>query len=278
MPLIDAIEKSGLSPEEFVSLNQKRLGVYFRNKEGRVVGGIIVKEHAGYYEISYAATEHYDKTRPNETFRELQFYLMGQMIKESIKKEFKEMSYGVDTNFYGHHLDTGLMDKKIQSLFRPKASGTDELMKVIDFSIFKMPLFFYSYGSNREIESNVILSEGAAQQDLAPFNKMEKLGKLNVFILEKGEIKPINKEKLPAIEKDSAMLTKGGIDFEMDEMDLDIRSNGEDLKFNMPKDQMEQLRNAAGFLPVIINIQPLENLPMFLGILEQPNQKMASST
>ncbi|HPN88711.1 MAG TPA: hypothetical protein PLH56_05185 [Candidatus Omnitrophota bacterium] len=40
---------------------------------------------------------------------------------------------------------------------------------------------------------------------------------------------------------------------------------------------MEQLKNADGFMPVIIHIQPLQNLPMFLGITENPHQKMVSA-
>jgi hypothetical protein len=42
---------------------------------------------------------------------------------------------------------------------------------------------------------------------------------------------------------------------------------------------LEQLRNAPGFVPVIINIQPLKSLPEFLGLNQpQVSTQLESST
>ncbi len=52
-------------------------------------------------------------------------------------------------------------------------------------------------------------------------------------------------------------------------------SNG--INFTMSKEQgllLEQLKNAPGFVPVIINIQPLKSLPEFLGLNQEPADKL----
>jgi len=67
----------------------------------------------------------------------------------------------------------------------------------------------------------------------------------------------------------------GGIDFNSDKMNLqvkmDSRLRGNDnsgIKFHIDHAPLEQLQNAPGFTPVIINIQPMTDLKMFLGLSE----------
>jgi len=70
---------------------------------------------------------------------------------------------------------------------------------------------------------------------------------------------------------DEAMLgveRKGGIDFNIDRMDLQVKNENGEIKFNLNPAQLEQLRQAPGFKPVILGIEPLESLPRFLGISE----------
>jgi serine/threonine protein phosphatase PrpC len=63
---------------------------------------------------------------------------------------------------------------------------------------------------------------------------------------------------------------EGGIDFKSDRMDvLDVQNEGEGIKFNLSPAQLKQFENVPGFTPVIINIQPVKDLPLFLG-LEKP--------
>ena len=59
---------------------------------------------------------------------------------------------------------------------------------------------------------------------------------------------------------------KGGIDFNADKINLQIQNQGEGIKFNLDPAMLQQLQNAPGFTPVIINIAPLENLREFLGL------------
>jgi hypothetical protein len=72
---------------------------------------------------------------------------------------------------------------------------------------------------------------------------------------------------------DSAMRTKGGIDLTPANMNLqtkmDSRFRGNDngrIKFHLDPAMLQQLQNAPGFVPVIINIQPLTDLRSFLGV------------
>jgi hypothetical protein len=58
----------------------------------------------------------------------------------------------------------------------------------------------------------------------------------------------------------------GGIDLTPANMDLQTQNNGGEIKFHLNPAQLAQLQNAPGFVPVIINIQPINNLRVFLGL------------
>jgi predicted house-cleaning noncanonical NTP pyrophosphatase (MazG superfamily) len=58
----------------------------------------------------------------------------------------------------------------------------------------------------------------------------------------------------------------GGIDFNTDKMNLQIQYSGGEIKFHLDPAMLQQLQNATGFVPVIINIQPMTNLRQFLGL------------
>jgi len=67
--------------------------------------------------------------------------------------------------------------------------------------------------------------------------------------------------------KKSAQLSNtGGVDLTPANMNLQTQNSGEAIKFHLDPAQLERLQNAPGFVPVIINIQPLNNLKQFLGI------------
>ena len=80
-------------------------------------------------------------------------------------------------------------------------------------------------------------------------------------------------EQLQAAESDSAMAfqenirstKEGGVDFTADKIKLQVQNSGVGIKFYLDPAQLEQLQNAPGFVPVIINIQPLKSLQEFLG-------------
>jgi hypothetical protein len=57
----------------------------------------------------------------------------------------------------------------------------------------------------------------------------------------------------------------GGIDLTPANMNLQTQNNGGEIKFNIDPAMLERLQNAPGFVPVIINIQPINSLQEFLG-------------
>ena len=60
--------------------------------------------------------------------------------------------------------------------------------------------------------------------------------------------------------------TKGGIDLTPANMNLQTQNNGGEIKFHLDPAMLEQLHNVPGFVPVIINIRPMNNIREFLGI------------
>ena len=49
-------------------------------------------------------------------------------------------------------------------------------------------------------------------------------------------------------------------------MNLQLQNAGEGIKFHLDPVLLQQLQNAPGFVPVIINIHPMNDLRKFLGI------------
>jgi hypothetical protein len=70
-----------------------------------------------------------------------------------------------------------------------------------------------------------------------------------------------------ALPKDAAQVSqerKGGIDLTPANMNLQTKNNGGEITFHLDPAMLQQLQNAPGFVPVIINIQPLNDLRQFL--------------
>lgn len=69
-------------------------------------------------------------------------------------------------------------------------------------------------------------------------------------------------------EKDQEDATKGGIDFNAQNMNLE--ATGVDINFALPQDMTaESLRNIEGLAPVIINITPITNFYQVMGLQEK---------
>ena len=83
-------------------------------------------------------------------------------------------------------------------------------------------------------------------------------------------------------ETDRALLSsandalKGGIDFNTDKMNLQVQNSGGEIKFTIDPAMLEQLQNAPGFVPVIINIQPMNDIRDFLGLSHQESPQQTA--
>ncbi len=70
----------------------------------------------------------------------------------------------------------------------------------------------------------------------------------------------------------------GGID--LTAPSVESRSNGENgaIQWRIDQAQLQQLHNAPGFAPVILNIRPLPNVRLFLGLqAEKPETVLAKN-
>jgi tetratricopeptide (TPR) repeat protein len=68
-------------------------------------------------------------------------------------------------------------------------------------------------------------------------------------------------------DKDDAMSSQnGGIDFTANKTPLDIQNSNKGIKFYVDPAILQQLQNVSGFVPVIINIRPVNNITEFLGL------------
>jgi hypothetical protein len=73
----------------------------------------------------------------------------------------------------------------------------------------------------------------------------------------------IKSDTMPEI-LDAAMHTKGGIDFNSANLNLQIKRDGKGVPLPWAQQDMEQLMNIEGFVPVILEIKPAIDLPIFV--------------
>jgi len=73
-------------------------------------------------------------------------------------------------------------------------------------------------------------------------------------------------DKALLVENNEKKSNMGGIDFNTEQLNLKIQNNGAEIKFHIDPAMLQRLQNAPGFVPVIINIQPMTDLKGFLGL------------
>ena len=87
------------------------------------------------------------------------------------------------------------------------------------------------------------------------------------FVLLEAEYRKASPELVsPAM---TTLATKGGIDLTPANMNLQTQNPSGVIKFHMDSIMLKQLQNAPGFVPVIINIQPMTDLRLWLGLNDQ---------
>ncbi len=100
----------------------------------------------------------------------------------------------------------------------------------------------------------------------------EAVKKLNITTISSITVKTKIEEGPIVIIGDKAMEVSntGGIDLTPANIDVQTRSSKGKMQFRPDPAMLEQLQNAPGFEPVIINIQPLTDLRGFLGLNVSP--------
>jgi len=83
------------------------------------------------------------------------------------------------------------------------------------------------------------------------------------------------KESIAQVDAAMKAVGPGGIDLSSDKMNLQTKmdsrfrgNHNSGIKFHLDPAQLQELENAPGFVPVIISIQPLNDLKTFLGVMD----------
>lgn len=106
-----------------------------------LVAGVLTHELRGHLSVAYGAFD------PAHQELDLEHFLIMQAMDRSIRRKFRMMSLGMDTNRYGHHLSLRLPAYKLRIGFTPlphEPAGR-ELVRIRDFDLFREGLFFYGY-------------------------------------------------------------------------------------------------------------------------------------
>jgi len=119
-----------------------------------------------------------------------------------------------------------------------------------------------------EFENPGIFDEDSAMKLVKPVD-LKKAGKIVPSEMSRhGNMSSNEPQQNPNIfESDAAMADNGGIDFKMNNVSVqgDPR-NAQGIAFRFDPAMLQQVRNASGFSPVIVNIQPMKDLRGFLGL------------
>ena len=87
---------------------------------------------------------------------------------------------------------------------------------------------------------------------------IDAIGGINIFIAHKPDMAM------------NAVVNNGGIDLTAARMNLQIKNDSsQGIKFHLDAAQLALLQNAPGFVPVIISVEPVKDLKLFLGIVNQ---------
>ena len=123
-------------------LEGKWSGLYLLDGDA-IAGGILLQRVGRHLSVSYGA---FDPLHARKV--DLEHDLILRARERSAALGFKELSLGVDTNRYGHHLSLGLPPYKWRIGFRAEAyrPAGREWIKPLRFEPFEEGLFFYAFG------------------------------------------------------------------------------------------------------------------------------------
>src|SRR6185369_7235513 len=120
--IISAKERGDVLLNEKYLKDKKELGKItsgiFAYQNGKMVGGELFSDKNGILGIGYGIAERFDELNGGLTL------LMDfEFIKYAQENGYKEISFGQDTNLYGHDLSIGLITYKAKLGFTPKLAN-----------------------------------------------------------------------------------------------------------------------------------------------------------
>ncbi len=188
--------------------------------------------------------------------------LLGQGTIEGMRQEldYLRQEGSMDSLSFQGNFDPNRIVALIREYVLAAEKDTKRSFKSLKELFVLTPL--YKTLVNAELELKSVDFEWVAATDTVPAH----------WIMNSHAVKGA---AAPQAGPDAAMLNKGGIDFNADKVNnaFAVQSNGGAIKFHIDPAMLEQLQNAPGFVPVIINIQPMTDLRMFLGLEQDKTAK-----
>ncbi len=121
-------------------------------------------------------------------------------------------------------------------------------------------------------KDNVELLHGVNPEIRAQYTEVENLDAVasdrRAIGLYLGQTLVRERQENPDVAMTGKVKREGGIDFKADKVNgaFAVSNSGGGIQFHIDPAMLEQLQNAPGFMPVIINVTPLKDLPAFLGM------------
>ncbi len=140
-------------------------------------------------------------------------------------------------------------------------------------NFISMDDFWTGYNNNKSIRA--LRVDGVPYVQFVNANAIRSfLGMVNktTLTLSSGQKGRLEMEAATVVPGNPAM-TPGGIDFNAANLDLQIKRDGQGVPLPLAQQDMAQLNRIQGFVPEIIEIKPVVNLP----ILSELQQKLESS-
>ncbi len=168
--------------------------------------------------------------------------------------------------------EKAFLENNATALQKTKAEGGDKTLYEAA-KTFGVPLPRKAYEDNKPTEEQAVqeLIQWAIGHRASGITSITSI-KLNSILEEYPKlsremaVRVLSSEGIGIKDKAMARTTSGGIDLTSANMHFKTQNNGRVIKFYMDPAMFKQLQNAPGFVPVIINIQPMTNLREFLGL------------
>lgn len=123
--------------------------IFFRDPETKeLLGGAILKISAASKKLTIA----YAAYKPQGRELGLSYRTFKEAFEFASNNHLNTLSYGMDSNLYGHYLSVGLYEYKSSLGFTPHAAKSDQLVKVLNPSQLNNNYAFMAYDQNGNLE------------------------------------------------------------------------------------------------------------------------------
>jgi hypothetical protein len=156
-------------------------GAIFAKINNEIIGGIIFKIYKkNKLSIGYSAVK---KEIQNLGVNDL---LNCKLIEYAIKKKFKIITRGMDSNFYGNHLSPGiyLFKKSLGFKIKPLPKKGFCLLKINNMAHLEDNVFFISIENKKKIAN--LITKKPNEINLDEYNNKKDYAKINLFVFEKN--------------------------------------------------------------------------------------------